>query len=49
MLLHRTGTKYEDMYWIDLDSLKVIAKETNTNIPKKIVMVGVILFQLIEI
>ena len=36
MLLHRTGTKYEDMYWIDLDSLKVIAKETNTNIPMKI-------------
>ena len=35
MLYHRTGTRYEDMYWIDLDSLKVIAKETNTNIPKK--------------
>lgn len=27
MLVHRSGTKYEDMYWIDLDTLKIVAKE----------------------
>lgn len=27
MLAHRSGTLYEDMCWIDLDSLSVIAKE----------------------
>lgn len=27
MLFHRSGTLYEDMYWIDLDSLSVIAFE----------------------
>lgn len=26
MLLHCSGTKYEDMYWIDLDKLCVVAK-----------------------
>lgn len=29
MLKHRSGTLYEDMYWIDLDTLEVIAEETN--------------------
>ena len=29
MLQHRSGTFYEDMYWIDLDTLKVVAKETS--------------------
>ena len=27
MLSHRSGTLYEDMYWIDLNSVKVIASE----------------------
>jgi hypothetical protein len=36
MLLHRTGTKFEDMYWIDLDSVSIVAKEVNSVIPKKI-------------
>ncbi len=30
MLLHRSGTLYEDMYWIDSDKIQVIAKETNS-------------------
>lgn len=29
MLMHRSRTKYEDMYWIDGDCGKVLAKETN--------------------
>jgi hypothetical protein len=37
MLFHRTGTLLEDMYWIDLDSMRVVAKEVNSSIPKKIV------------
>lgn len=36
MLIHRSGTTFEDMYWIDLDSIKVVAKETNSSIPKRI-------------
>lgn len=37
ILIHRSGTKYEDMYWIDLDSISVVAKETNVMVEKKIV------------
>ena len=29
MLEHRAGTEYEDMYWIDLDTLTVVAEELN--------------------
>lgn len=29
MLNHRSGTLFEDMYWIDLESCEVIASETN--------------------
>lgn len=36
MLLHRSGSKYEDMYWIDLDTLEIIAKETNATWEKRI-------------
>lgn len=36
MLEHRSGTIYEDMYWIDLDTLSIVAKETNTLVPKRI-------------
>jgi hypothetical protein len=37
MLEHRSGTKYEDMYWIDLDTLNIVAKETNASVEKRIV------------
>lgn len=30
MLFHRSGTKYEDMYWFDSDTGKVLAKEINS-------------------
>lgn len=29
MLYHRSGTLYEDMYWIDVETKKIIAKELN--------------------
>lgn len=37
MLDHRSGTRFEDMYWIDLDTLTVIAYETDSKIEKKII------------
>lgn len=37
MLRHRSGTKFEDMYWIDLDTLNIVAKETNLSVEKRIV------------
>lgn len=37
MLEHRTGTKLEDMYWIDLDHMKVIASETDMQAEKQII------------
>lgn len=37
MLFHCSGTKYEDMYWIDLDKLCVVAKETSPFLEKKII------------
>ena len=37
MLLHRSGTLYEDMYWIDLDTLEVIAEEVNMTEEESIV------------
>lgn len=37
MLEHRAGSKFEDMYWIDLDTLQVIAEETNCPVEKKII------------
>ncbi len=36
MLEHRTGTKYEDMYWIDPKSVTVIAEETENQSEGKI-------------
>ncbi len=36
MLKHRTGTLLEDMYWIDIDSLKIVASETDQKIASKI-------------
>ena len=29
MLKHRSGTQFEDMYWIDIDTLEIVAAETN--------------------
>ena len=37
MLEHRSGTEYEDMYWIDLDTLTVVAEELNAKTVKEIV------------
>ena len=36
MLIHRSGTRYEDMYWVDLDTLEVVAEEINMNIEESI-------------
>ena len=36
MLKHRTGTLLEDMYWIDIASLKIVASETDQKIASKI-------------
>ena len=36
MLFHRSGTLYEDMYWINPETLKIVAKETNQNVEKGI-------------
>lgn len=36
MLLHRNGTLYEDMYWIDTETCSVVAEETSQNVIKKI-------------
>ncbi|MGN1132980.1 MAG: phage minor capsid protein, partial [Oscillospiraceae bacterium] len=36
-LKHRSGTLYEDMYWFDNESGKIIAKETNSLYEQKIV------------
>ena len=37
MLLHRNGTNYEDMYWIDPVECKVVAKELDSLVEKKII------------
>lgn len=37
MLKHRSGTLYEDMYWLDLNTLEVIASETNCGIEEGII------------
>lgn len=36
MLLHRTGTLYEDMYWIDLDTMEIVAEESTNDIEEGI-------------
>lgn len=35
-LLHRSGTEYEDMYWIDLINGKIVCKITDSKYKKKI-------------
>ncbi len=37
MLAHRSGSNYEDMYWIDPDTLQILASETNSITKEKIV------------
>ncbi len=37
ILNHRSGTLFEDMYWIDLESMEIIAEETNADIEEEIV------------
>ena len=37
MLMHRSGTLYEDMYWIDLDTMKIVAEETERDFESQIV------------
>lgn len=36
MLLHRSGTEYEDVYWIDLINGKIVCKITDSKYKKKI-------------
>ena len=36
MLNHRSGTEYEDMYWLDIDSMKIIAFEINQRVKRRI-------------
>lgn len=35
MLLHRSGSKYEDMYWIDINNRKIVASEINCSVEKR--------------
>lgn len=35
--MHRSGTLFEDMYWIKLDDIEVVAEETNSLVEKEIV------------
>ena len=37
MLKHRSGTLYEDMYWIELDSMEIVAEEIDTDIEEMVV------------
>lgn len=36
MLKHRSGTLYEDMYWIDAETLRIVARETTKNLGRKV-------------
>lgn len=37
MLLHRSGTRYEDMYWINPQRVQIVASETSCNLEQRIV------------
>lgn len=37
MLDHRAGTKFEDMYWIDIDTEDIIAEETTMTVEEEII------------
>lgn len=36
MLYHRSGTKFEDMYWVDMSSLKIVYKIIDSVVEEKI-------------
>lgn len=36
MLIHRSGTLYEDMYWIDLDTIEVVGQEVERDIEEAV-------------
>jgi len=40
MLKHRSGTLYEDMYWIDAETATVVAKETACRVEKEVTYSG---------
>ena len=37
MLEHRSGTLFEDMYWIDAETAKIVAKETECCVEKEVI------------
>lgn len=37
MLVHRSGTLYEDMYWIDPETLQIVASETHCKLEQRII------------
>ena len=37
MLKHRTGTLYEDMYWLNPDTAKIVASEVNGAVEEQVV------------
>ena len=37
MLKHRTGTLYEDMYWLNPDTAKIVASEVNGTVEEQVV------------
>jgi len=36
MLYHRSGTRYEDMYWIDMNTMKIVYKIVDSIVEEKI-------------
>lgn len=36
MLIHRSGTLYEDMYWIDLDTIQIVGREVERDIEEAV-------------
>lgn len=36
ILIHRSGSEYEDMYWIDVETNEVVAKEVTQENPTSI-------------
>lgn len=37
ILMHRSGTNYEDMYWIDLDKIEVVSEEISSDVEEMII------------
>ena len=36
-LIHRSGTQIEDMYWVDLDTISIVAEETEQTVEKRVI------------